>query len=429
MRLLPAFVTDAFRGIQAGREMRSGNSNLAFPSRELMEALLGGPTKSGASVNEHTAFNVSAVRACVNLRANMLAMLPLKVFKKTSLGSEEQRDHPLAKLFRGRVSGAQTRFKWVHSTQLCFDIGGNGYARVLRNSFSEISGLLYTRPIDVTPLVNKGTLETGFRVAGIPGDLRQWEVLHIPNLSSNGITGRSPIQDLREAVGLALTAEEFSARTFANGNRKPGIIQGKEGMTAAKAQDFLAFWMKNYAGAGNAGKSPMIWGAEWKEAGFTNDEAELLGQRKFTIEEIARVYHLPLHLIGSTEKSTTWGSGIAEMNQALVDYTLQPLCTNWEDEMKTTLLSEREQEEGYFIKFNVDALLRGSPADRAKFYQAMRAIRAMSVNEIRRLEDMMEAADTGANNLDWPLNNQGGGGQPDTQPAKSGTAVDPNAND
>lgn len=417
-----SFLSDLRAGFRFARHLRAGaearsTSTLTNPADWLLQALNGGPTKSGSSVNENTAFNVSAVRSCIDLRANLLAMLPLKVYQRTGTGPKEMRDHPLARLLRGRVSEAHTRFKWIHASSVCHDIGGNAYARIQRNAYAEIEAIRWLRPVDVTHLENRATGAIGYRLAGAPAALPRWEILHVANLSTNGLTGRSPLQDLREAVGLALTAEEFTARTFANGNRKPGILQGKEGMTPARAREFLEFWMQHYAGVANAGKTPLLWGTEWKDAGFSNDEAELLGQRKFSIEEIARVYHLPLHLIGSTDKATTWGSGIEQLNQGLVDYTLAPLCKNWEEELNTTLLTEREQDDGYYVKFVVDALLRGSPTTRAAFYEKMRAIRAMSVNEVRTKEELTEAPDTGANNLDWPMNNQGGGGQPAAAPA------------
>jgi HK97 family phage portal protein len=373
----------------------------------LLSALLLGPTKSGASVNENTAFNVSIVRACVNFRANLLAMLPVKVYRKTASGPEEQRDHPLARLLRGRVSPAQTKFKWLHSSQVCFDLGGNAYSRVLRNSYAEPQAIRWLKPSEITPLENKTTGATAYRVHGV-GDLPAEEMLHVANLSTNGFTGRSPLFDLRESVGLAMTAEEFAARSFANGNRKPGVINGAPTWNDQKAQSFADFWMKNYAGVGNAGKTPMMYGgATWAEAGFSNDEAELLGMRKFSVEEVARVYQIPLHLVGSTEKATSWGSGIEQLNQGLVDYMLGPLCANWEAEMNTTLLTEREQEDGHYIKFTVDALLRGSPASRAAFYQIMRGIAAMDVNQIREKEEWPLYPDAWAGDPRQPMNNQG----------------------
>lgn len=370
----------------------------------------GGQSKSGANVSENIAFNVSAIRACVSLRAFLIATLPLKVYLRTGSGPVEQRDHAVARLLRGKVAPGFTSYKFRVCSQVAFDIGGNSYARIYRNAFSEPTRIRWIKPQHVTPLEDVSTGAVGWRVQGEGRDLLEHEVLHIANLSTDGRIARSPLSDLREAVGLALTAEEFTSRSFANGNRKPGVLVAKDGTKKAQAEEFLSFWQNHYTGTANAGKTPFLFGVDWRESGMSNADAELLGMRKFAIEEIARVYQIPLHLIGSTEKATTWGSGIEQLNQGLVDYMLAPLCANWEAEMNTTLLSEAEQDQGYYIKFNVDALLRGSLETRAKVYQIMRGIRAMSVNEIRAKEEMQEAADTGANNLDWPMNNQGGGG-------------------
>lgn len=414
------YFRDTLAGISAirqlGAEVRSGTSDLTNPAQWLLDAL-GGSSKSGASVNEHTAFNVSAVRACVNLRANLLAMLPVKVYRKTSRGPEEQRDHPIARLFRTRVSPAHTRFKWVHASSVCEDLGGNAYTRVVRDTYFQVARLQWQKPSDVACLENPASGEIGYRINGV-GDLRQYDVLHISGLSTNGRTGRSPISDLREAVGLSLTTEEFAARSFANGNRKPGFFVPPAGFTKAQADEFRALWQAQAAGAMNAGKQHVISGGmTWQDAGFSNQDAELLSMRKFSIEEIARVYQIPLHLIGSTEKATTWGSGIEQLNQGLVDYMLAPRCANWEAELNTTLLTEKELEQDYYIKFVVDALLRGSLETRVKIYQAMRAIAAMSVNEIREKEEMQLLPDSPFGDPRQPLNNQGGGGSPQQQPA------------
>lgn len=419
-----AMIADAWKGIKLGRAMRAeppaesrSVSGLSQPGAWLLHAF-GSSTKSGANVSPELAFNVSAVRACVGLRASLIATLPLKLYQRTAAGPVEQRDHPLARLLRGKVAPGQTSYKWRASSQVCLDLGGNAFSLVARNGYAEPVALRWLRPSSVTPLEDRATGAIGWRISGSERALLEHEVLHVANLSSDGRMGRSPLSDLREAVGLALTAEEFTARTFANGNRKPGVLEGGPAMTKTKAEEFQRFWFEHYAGAANAGKSPFIWGGvSWKDAGFSAQDAELLGQRRFEIEEIARVYQIPLHLIGSTEKATTWGSGIEQLNQGLVDYMLAPLCANWEAELKTTLLTEQEQAEDYFIKFNVDALLRGSPETRAKVYQIMRGIRAMSVNEIRRLEELSEAFDNGANNLDWALNGQGSlGGAPGGPP-------------
>lgn len=397
----------AFRSLRAdlraGRELRS---SLTDPAAWLSSWFGGIASKSGASVNENTAFNVSAVRACIDFRAMLVAMLPLRLYRRTATGPEEQRDHPLSRLLRGKVNESQTSFKWRYAAQVCHDLGGNAYARIERDRFFSVQAIRYARPAHVEVRQHPDTEAVAYAYKGrLVGAA---EMLHVANLSTNGITGRSPLSDLREVVGLALTAEEFTSRTFANGNRKPGVFTGAPNVDLAKAKAAAEAYHREYGGAPNAGKAPFIVGFDWKESGFSNADAELMAMRKFSIEEIARVYHLPLHLIGSTEKATTWGSGVEQLNRGLVDYTLAPLCANWEAEMNTTLLTEQEQEDGYYIKFIVDALLRGNPVQRAQFYQTMRSIAAMDVQQIRRLEDWTEYPDAWAGDPRLPMNNQGG---------------------
>lgn len=392
----------AWTDYRTGREIRS---SLTSPDGSLLQAFGSLASKSGASVSENTAFNVSVIRACIDVRALLVAMLPLKVYQRTARGPEEVRDHPLARLLRGRVNPHTTSYKWRYLSQVSHDLGGNAYSRIQRDRFFAIEAIRWTKPSDIVPLHNRETEAVAFEFRG--QRLGTDQVLHVANLSTNGITGRSPLADLRESVGLALTAEEFTARTFSNGNRKAGIFVQPTG-DAAKAQQFLDFWTKNYSGAANAGKTPFLFGVDWKDAGFSNADAELMSIRKFSVEEIARVYHLPLHLIGSTEKATTWGSGVEQLNRGLVDYTLAPLCANWEAEMNTTLLTEQEQDDGYYVRFVVDALLRGNLQQRAQVYQIMRNIAAMDVNQIRRLEDWTEYPDGWAGDPRLPMNNQGG---------------------
>lgn len=405
---------------RTGRELRSSTSDLANPAPWLLAAFGLGLSKSGATVSADAAFNVSAIRKCVDFRAMLIASLPIKVYRKTARGPVEQGEHPLSSLFRGRVSPARTRYKWAHVCSVAEDLGGNAYSRIVRDAYEQPVSIVWTRSPDIRPLYNETTDAVAFDYKG--QRLQQDAVLHFASLSTNGVTGRSPIADLRESIGLALTAEEFAARTFANGNRKPGVLEGAPNMTQAKAEEFVRFWMQHHAGAANAGKTPLVFGGvQWKDAGFSNHDAELLLTRRFSIEEIARVYHIPLLLVGDSQSASAWGSAVEKITRGVVDFMLAPRCTNWEAEINTTLLTEREQEEGYYVKFVVDAMLRGSLEQRAKIYQLMRSIAAMDVNQIRDLEEWPLYPDAWAGDPRLPMNNQGGGGaQQEREPAPTG---------
>lgn len=411
-----AFLRTAWADWRAGRELRS---SLTAPESWLLSALGGGLAKSGATVNDHTAFTVSAVSACVNVLAQGVAMLPLKLYRRTSTGAEEATDHPLYHLLKRKPGTSQTSYQWRGYMQACLGLGGNAYSRIHRNAYAEVERIEWLRPSDIGGIErHTRTGALAYRLHGERELVPDHGILHLRGLSTDGVRGRSPLADLRESVGLALTAQEFSARTFANGNRKPGVLVGGQTMTKARADEFLAFWMQHYAGAANAGKSPLLFGGmEWRDAGFSNADAELLLTRKFEVEEIARVYRVPLTLLQSMEKSTSFGTGIAELNRGYVTHTLTPWLVNWEMELEDKLLTEAEKAAGMFIKFNVGALLRGSPLEQAQKAEIERRARLRTANEYRAEQDLNEFPDTGANNLEWPLNAQESGQQSAPAPA------------
>jgi HK97 family phage portal protein len=407
----------------AWRERRSTHtSSLKDPSEALL-ALFGSATRSGAKVSEDTAFNVSTVNACINVLAQSIAMLPLKVYRTTATGADEARDHPLYPLLKRKPGAAQTSYQWRAWCQTCLGLGGNAYSRIHRNGYAEIERIepLKASEVEVRLLPDDSL---AYRVRG--GAVRPaYEILHLRGLSSNGYTGRSPLFDLRESVGLAITAQGFAASTFANGNRQPGVVKGPPTWDRSKAQEFLKFWQENYSGSTNGGKTPVVFGGvEWAAAGFTNQDAELLLTRKFEVEEIARAYRVPLTLLQSMEKSTSFGTGIAELSRGFVNYTLAPWLVNWEQELEDKLLSEAEKKAGMFIKFNVGALLRGSPLEQAQKAEIERRARLTTVNEYRALLDLNELPDTGANSADWPLNAQEAG-QTSRQPSAAGAHTEP----
>lgn len=399
----------AFRWARLARaEQRSSLTN---PEPWLLNAFGGGPTHSGASVSEATAFNVSAVSACVNILAQSVAMLPLKLYRSTADGAEEATDHPLHYLLKRKPGSAQTSYQWRAWLQAGLCLGGNGYSRIFRNRYSEVERIEPLKASDITDILrDRATGRLLYRVQGESALLEDFHILHLRGLSTDGVRGRSPLADLRESVGLAMTAQEFSARSFANGNRKPGVLVGGPSMNKSKADDFLAFWMQHYAGAANAGKSPLLFGGmEWRDAGFSNADAELLLTRKFEVEEIARVFRVPLTLLQSMEKSTSFGTGIAELNRGFVNHTLMPWIVNWEMELEDKLLTEDEKKAGYYIKFLVAALLRGSPVEQAQKAMLERQARLITINEYRREQERNDFPDNIGDNPREDFNGQGGG--------------------
>ena len=158
-------------------------------------------------------------------------------------------------------------------------------------------------------------------------------------------------------------------------------------LTKAQVDDFRAQWQGTQGGQGNAGRTPILWG-EWKyldkTAGMSMADAEFLASRSFENEEICRVFGIPPILIGDSKKMSSWGTGIEQINQGFLTYSLNPWLVNWEQALNITLLTERELADGLTVVFDRTALMQASLAARTQFARTMREIGALSVNDVRR---------------------------------------------
>lgn len=258
-----------------------------------------------------------------------------------------------------------------------------------------------TQPRQLTGPDYEGTIV--YRYQG--SELMPADVLHLRGLSTDGFFGVSPIRALRESLGLSLTMQEFTARTFNNGNRKPGIFEGPPTMTDEKAKSFQKTFQEIYGGAQNAGKNPFIWGGvKWNEAGFSNEDAQLLLMRNFEKSEIAGWFRIPEVLLGNTEKTSSWGTGIQQLMLGFVEWTLKPWARNWEQELDRSLLTKQEKLAGYFFKFDFTELLAGTPGDQAKFFKTLFEAGASTSNEIRHAFGYLELPDGPANFRYVPAN-------------------------
>lgn len=213
--------------------------------------------------------------------------------------------------------------------------------------------------------------------------LRREDVLHIPGLGFDGLVGYSPIAMAKNAVGMTLACEEYGASFFANGATPGGVLEHPGVLKdPAKVRDS---WHKVYGGSRNAGKVAVLEeGMKYQQIGIPPEEAQFLETRKFQINEIARMYRIPPHMVGDLEKSSF--SNIEQQSLEFVKYTLDPWVVRWEQALQKALLLPQEKNE-YFIKLNVDGLLRGDYASRMNGYAVGRQNGWLSANDIREMED------------------------------------------
>jgi HK97 family phage portal protein len=216
----------------------------------------------------------------------------------------------------------------------------------------------------------------------------------------------------REAVGLGLAMERFGAKFFANDTKSGGFIQ-YPGRLGPQAQQNLQESLDEQGGLSNAHRVKVLEeGAKFVQTTIPPEDAQFLGSREFQIAEIARIYNVPLWMIQSHEKTTSWGSGIEQMGLGFVRYTLQPWLVRWEQEANRKLFTRQEREAGYFVKFNVSALERGDTSARINYYASGIQNGWLNRNEARAKEEMNE--EDGLGEFLEPRNMQPQGGEETT---------------
>ena len=356
--------------------------------------LFGGST-SGKAVNERSAMQQTAVYACVRILAEAIAGLPLHVYQYNADGGKQRVvDHPLYALLHDEPNPEMTSFVFRETLMSHLLLWGNAYAQVIRDGRGNALALypLLPNKVSVSRTTN-GDLVYSYRLEreenplkpeGGSIVLRKDEVLHIPGLGFDGLIGYSPIAMAKNAVGMAIATEEYGASFFANGANPGGVLEYPGALQ--DPQRIRDNWDAAYKGSTNAHRVAILEdGMTFKQVAIPPEQAQFLKTRKFQINEIARIFRVPPHMVGDLEKSSF--SNIEQQSLEFVRYTLDPWVIRWEQSLRQTLILPDEKKR-LFIKFNVDGLLRGDYQSRMAGYATARQNGWMSANDIRELEDM-----------------------------------------
>ncbi|MSS82241.1 phage portal protein [Acidaminococcus fermentans] len=364
-----------------------------------------GPSTSGKNVNEFTAMQTTAVYACVRILSETLAALPLQLYRYTAGGKERVYDHPLYHILHDEPNPEMTSFIFRETLMSHLLIWGNAYAQIIRDRLGRVQGLYPLRPDKMTVCRDESgqiyyiyTKTTDENPAIKPYGqvpLRKDEVLHIPGLGFDGLVGYSPIAMARNAVGMTMACEEYGASFFANGASPSGVLEHPGVLKdPAKVRDS---WNAVYQGSANAHKVAVLEeGMKYQQIGIPPEEAQFLETRKFQLNEIARLYRIPPHMIGDLEKSSF--NNIEQQSMEFVKYTLDPWVIRWEQAMQKALFLPEEKKQ-YFLKFNVNGLMRGDYESRMTGYSIGRQNGWLSANDIREMEDMNPVPDEEGGNL------------------------------
>ena len=270
---------------------------------------------------------------------------------------------------------------------------GNAYAQIIRNGKGEIIALYPLMPnkmqvdrdesgkLYYTYTRSEGEANT---MQGSSVTLEPKDVLHIPGLGFDGLVGYSPIAMAKNAIGLAIATEEFGSKFFANGAAPSGVLEHPG--TIKDPTRVREAWQSQFGGSGNSGKVAVLEeGMKYTPISISPEQAQFLETRKFQINEIARIFRVPPHMVGDLEKSSF--SNIEQQSLEFVKYTLDPWVVRWEQSLSRSLLSEDEKKV-YFFKFKLEGLLRGDYQSRMNGYAIARQNGWMSANDIRELEDL-----------------------------------------
>ncbi len=327
----------------------------------------------------------TAVYACVRILAETIASLPLHTYRYTVNGKEKATDHQIYHLLADEPNPEMTSFVFRETLMGHLLLWGNAYAQIIQDGRGKVIALYPLLPNKMTvDRTEKGELYYIYNKEGQTYPLRNDEVLHIPGLGFDGLIGYSPIAMAKNAIGMAIATEEYGAKFFANGANPGGVLE-HPGVVKDPAR-VRESWNSVYQGSSNAHRVAVLEeGMKFQSIGIPPEQAQFLETRKFQINEIARIFRIPPHMIGDLEKSSF--SNIEQQSLEFVMYTLDPWVVRWEQSIKRVLFSDVEKKD-YFVKFNVDGLLRGDYQSRMNGYAVGRQNGWLSANDIRELENM-----------------------------------------
>ena len=398
-----------------GAERRAANSGDDF---WYTVAGMGTETNSGVRVNDASAMRSASVFACVRVLAESVASLPIHVYKRLPDGGKQRAtNHPAYKLLHREINPQMTAYQWVETAMFHMALTGNHYSEIVYTNRGEIGALVPWNPEKTTVNETKsGKLEYKLDLGnGKPKTRPAEKMLHIPAFAWNGIQGLSTIAYARETIGMSLAAEEFGARFFGHGMNPGHIMTLGEGQRfdEEQTQKFLKDLREKHSGLGKSHNNLVLpSGMTVSPIGIPPDDAQWIDSRRFSVEEIARIFRVPLHMIGEHTKNTSWGSGIEQMTLGYVTYTLRPWMARIEQILERRLLDEFERDT-YFIEFLAEGLLRGDQKARSEYYTAAITNGWMSRNEVRVIENLNPV--DGGDEFLTPLNMSVVGAEPQFQ--------------
>ena len=373
------------------------SSSLENPSTDLSFALAGGfevASVAGPVVNEQTALRSTTVYRCVCLISGLIASIPLSVYERTKDGRRTAADHKLYPLLHDVPNDLMGSFTWREQIAVDLLLGGNHYSIIERDNANRVYGFMPVLRYAVEPYRAGG--QNRYRITTSEGvlEVRQEDMLHVPGLGFDGLKGLSPIGVVGKGpVGLDMALSEYQSRVHANGATPSGVLSVAQKISPEGFKRLQAQFRRDHSGLMNAGK-PIIAdeGTEWASMQMSPHDAQTLETRRFQVADICRLYGVPPHMVGETDKSTSWGSGIEQQSIGFLRYTLEPWLKRIEDELYRKLFfSNRPTAQNYYAEFDRDALLAMDSKAQAEAFSSGIQNGYYKPSEVRRWKNLPPA--------------------------------------
>lgn len=337
---------------------------------------------------------LSAAWACVNLLAGTIASLPVMVYRLRDGQREVARDHPLYRVVHDSPNADQTAVDFWEFVCASIELRGNAFAEIERGVNGQVIALEPVRPEIVrVRRLDDGSIGYEWTEGNRLRRRAQRDVFHVRGFGGSALGGLSTLSACAGTFGGAKALEAAAAGMFANGVRPSGILSTDKPLTAEQRKIAEELLQGKFSGALNAGR-PMLLdnGLSWHQLTINPEDAQMLESRRFTVEEICRIFGVPPHMVGHTENSTSWGTGLEQQTLGFQKFTLRRRLKRIEQAVQKQLLSPADIVAGVTVEFNLEGLLRGDSKSRAEFYQAALGDTQkpgwMVRNEVRRIENL-----------------------------------------
>jgi len=358
----------------------------------LFGKLFGTESKTGIMVNTDSALRTATVFACIRVLAETEASLPLQVFKRRKDGGKDLADgHSLYPILHDSPNHFQTSFEHREMYVGHLGLTGNAYDYIVRNGASQILELMPMDPsqMEVELSEDKKTLYYAYKdPKGESHIYSADKIWHKKGMSYDGYVGLSPIQLMREPIGLALALESYGATYFGNFAKPAGFLSVPGKLTDDAKKKLKESWANAYSGPENTWKTAILeHGLDWKQMSISNQDSQFLDAKNYQVEEICRIFGVPSILVQHPDKTSTYKSS-EQFMLSFVMHTIRPRLVKREQSMNLYLLSEKDRKEGYFCEHNIEGLLRGDIKTRYTAYEIGRRNKWLNANEIRAKENM-----------------------------------------